>query len=140
MDLHSGVVEVSQGPGGALREADGLPPLSPPASSPHSSPENPPAVSLRVLSAGEEGGSLTAESALDAAALCSPDCRWSTSRESAALGRRAGFPGLLLCHRVLLGCAYEACPHDQGVWFQREASTHEPVSPGNFTGVMDGKV
>lgn len=98
MDLQSGVAEVSQGPGGALREADGLPSLSPPASSPHSSPEVslPPAVSLWVLSAGEEEGSLTAESALDTAALCSPGCGWSTSRESAAPGEEGGLPGNLL--------------------------------------------
>ena len=68
-------MEASQGPGGTLREADGLRSLSPlpPPHTPHpeASPP-PPAVSLWVLSAGEEEGSLTAESALEAAALCSP--------------------------------------------------------------------
>lgn len=136
-------MEASRGPGGALREADGLPSLSPPPSSPHSSPEAsppPPTVSLWVLSAGEEEGSLTAESALEAAALCSPAAGGAPAGSQQPLGRRAGFLELLLRHRVLWGCTCEACPHDQGVWFQREASTHDPVSPGKFTGIMDGKV
>ena len=98
VDLHSGVVEASEGPGGTLRETDGLPSLSPlpPPHTPHpeASPP-PPTVSLRVLSAGEEEGSLTAESALEAAALCSPGCRWSTSREPAAPGEEGRLPGNL---------------------------------------------
>lgn len=27
----------------------------------------------------------------------------------------------------------------QGVWFWGETYTHDPVSPGNFVGVTDGK-
>ena len=136
-------MEASQGPGGTLREADVLRSLSPlpPPHTPHpeASPP-PPAVSLWVLSAGEEEGSLTAESALEAAALCSPAAGGAPAGSQQPLGRRAGFLELLLRHRVLWGCTCEACPHDQGVWFQREASTHDPVSPGKFTGIMDGKV
>ena len=93
MDLHSGVVEASQGPGGALREADGLPP--PPSLLPTLLTASSRCVPA-VLSAAEEGGSLTAESALAAAALCSPGCGWSTSGESAAPGEEGGLPGKLL--------------------------------------------
>ena len=106
MDLHSGVVEASEGPGGTLRETDGLPSLSPlpPPHTPHpeASPP-PPTVSLRVLSAGEEEGSLTAESALEAAALCSPGCGWSTSREPAAPREEGGLPGVAPISQGALG-------------------------------------
>lgn len=59
---------------------------------------------------------------------------------SAAPGEEGGLPGVAHIPQVAFrGVHRRLALMRQGVRFWREASTQDPVPPGNFTGVMDGK-